>query len=341
MKVRFHARAVVALGSLAVVVALAGCGSKHAEDTKELAYVAAPQVMLRDRVAAVYNKVGTAKNGEKLVVLDKQKRFVKVRTERNEEGWVEQRYLADPQIYAAASRLANTNLRAPSQGKATTRNDTNLHVEPGREADHLYLLKEGDKVDVLARATAEKPGTKITPKDPNDKVPPPVMEDWRMVRDGDGHVGWVLSRMLDLDVPIDVAQYAEGQRIVGYYKLNEVAGSDGKKVGQFMLAVSEPKDGLPFDYDQVRVFTWNPKRDHYETAYRERNLQGVLPITVGLEGFGKDGKLPVFVLRVRGEDDKITERKYKMNGVMVRRVLAPGEEAPPTRPAAGKRRHRQ
>ena len=66
------------------------------------------------------------------------------------------------------------------------------------------------------------------------------------------------------------------------------------------------------------------------------------PITVATEDFGKDGKLPVFVLRVRGEDDKITERKYKMNGVMVRRVLAPGEEPPAAHrpPAAGKRRHR-
>lgn len=334
MKLRSHPRLRLLL--LLVVAGCAAACNKQGEDAKELAYVAAPQVMLRDRVAAVYNKVGTAKNGEKLVVLDKQKRFVKVRTERNEEGWVEQRYLADARIYAAAQRLANTNLRAPSQGQATTRNDVNLHIEPGRDTDHLYLVKEADKVEVLARATAEKPGTRVTPpanqKEPNDQVPPPVVEDWRLVRDAQGHAGWVLGRMLDLDVPLEIAQYAEGQRIVAYFVLNQV-DDQGKKVPQYLLALSEPKDGLPYGYNQVRIFTWNARKDHYETAYRERNLEGELPITASTEDFGKEGKLPVFVLRARTEDDKVVERKYKLNGVMVRRVLAPGEEAPLARPA--------
>lgn len=326
MKARVHLGLLLAL---TLAVAVVGC-KRHEEETKESMYVNVPQVMLRDRVAAVYNKVGTAKNGEKLVVLDRQKRFVKVRTPRNEEGWVEQRYLADATVYAQAAKLGNMNTRSPSQGKATARNDSNLHIEAGRDADHLYLIKEGDKVDVLERATAEKPGTRVTPKDPNDKVPPPVIEDWRLVRDAQGHTGWVLARQLDLDVPIDVAQYAEGERIVAYFTLNEVEGKDGKKVPQILLALSDPKDGLPFDYSQVRLFTWNPKRDHYETAYRDRNLQGKLPITTGVEDFGgKEGKLPTFTLRIENDEGKTVEQKYKLNGVMVRRVLAPGEAPEP------------
>ena len=34
------------------------------------------------------------------------------------------------------------------------------------------------------------------------------------------------------------------------------------------------------------------KRHRYETAYRERNLNGVLPVTVSQEDFGKEGILP-------------------------------------------------
>ena len=48
------------------------------------------------------------------------------------------------------------------------------------------------------------------------------MEDWYLVRSSSGKVGWVLLRMVDLDVPLDIAQYAEGQRIVGYFVLNTV-----------------------------------------------------------------------------------------------------------------------
>ena len=132
--------------------------------------------------------------------------------------------------------------------------------------------------------------------------------------------------MLDVDIPLEVAQYAEGQRIVACFVLNEVADG-GKKVAQYLVLMTEPKDGLPFDYNQARVFTWNPQREHYETAYRERRLFGVLPARVSTERLGKEGTLPVFVLRVKDEDGNPEERKYKLNGVMVRRVTEGGESA--------------
>ncbi len=155
--------------------------------------------------------------------------------------------------------------------------------------------------------------------------PQPVLEDFWLVRDAQGHAGWVLSRMLDLDVPLDVAQYAEGQRFAAYFVLNEVPDGD-KKVPQYLVALTETRDGLPFDFNQVRVFTWNGKRHRYETAYKERNLFGLLPIATGVEDFGKEGKLPTFSFRVQDEAGNRAERKYKLNTPIVRRVLAPGEK---------------
>jgi hypothetical protein len=130
--------------------------------------------------------------------------------------------------------------------------------------------------------------------------------------------------MVDLDVPLEVAQYAEGQRIVAFFALNQVQDGD-KEVGQYLTVVTEPKDGLPFDFNQIRVFTWNVKRHRYETAYRER-MAGVLPVTVAQESFDKEGVLPTFMIRVQDNSGKVSERKYKLNTPMVRRVYAPGEE---------------
>jgi hypothetical protein len=148
--------------------------------------------------------------------------------------------------------------------------------------------------------------------------------------------------MVDIDVPLDVAQYAEGQRIVAFFVLNQVqdAGKDGtgKQVSQYLCAITEPHDGLPYDYDQIRVFTWNVKKHRYETAYREHGLNGVLPVTVTSEGFEKEGVLPVFILRVKDDSGNLSERKYKLNTPIVRRVLAPGEQKQPQRQAA---KHRQ
>jgi hypothetical protein len=86
------------------------------------------------------------------------------------------------------------------------------------------------------------------------------------------------------------------------------------------MLLSEAKDGMPFDYNQARVFTWNVRRHRYETAYRERNLNGVLPVTVSHEDFGKEGDLPTFILRVHSDDGGTIDRKYKMNTPIVKRV---------------------
>ena len=307
--------------ALTAAALLAGCGRR--ERVLETGYVSAPQVVLRDRLAQVYNKVGTAKNGDRVEVLDRERRFARVRTESGAEGWVEQRYLVNQQVYDGFQKLKQEEQNSPVEGSATTRNDTNLHVEPGRDTEHLYQLGLGAKVSVLKRATVEKSMSGAVavakPVSGAKKEIKPAMEDWWLVRDAQGHVGWVLGRMIDLDIPLEVAQYAEGQRIVAYFVLNEVTDGD-KKVAQYLTLVTEPKDGLPFDYNQARVFTWNTKRHRYETAYRERGLNGVLPVTVSHENFGKEGDLPVFVLRVKDASGNIIERKYKMNTPMVRRV---------------------
>ncbi len=81
------------------------------------------------------------------------------------------------------------------------------------------------------------------------------------------------------------------------------------------------------------------KRHRYETAYRER-MAGVLPVTVAQESFDKEGGLPVFIIRVKDDNGNVTERKYKLNTPIVRRVLGPGEEPVRTSPKRAVRRKR-
>jgi SH3-like domain-containing protein len=315
--------------SLMLAVLLSACGHGRGR-VQEIAYVSAPQAILRDHVAAVFSKTGVVKNGDRVQILERERRFARVRTASGAEGWMEQRYLVPQQVYDGFQKLAQQQQNAPVQATATTRNDTNIHLEPGRETEHLYQLNQGFKISILKRAIAEKavPGAIAKPtsasKGDSSKAATPIMEDWWLIRDPDGHVGWVLARMVDLDLPLEIAQYAEGQRPVAFFVLNQVADGD-KKVAQYLVVLTEPKDGLPFDYNQVRVFTWNVKRHRYETAYREHYLNGALPVTISQETFDKEGTLPVFVLQVKEDSGNLTQRKYKMNTPMVRRVLAPGE----------------
>jgi SH3-like domain-containing protein len=334
----------------------------------EVAYVSAVQATLRDHVAAVYERAGVVKNGERVEVLDHDRRFVKVRTADGTTGWMEQRYLVSQEVYDQIQKLTADTQNDPVQARGVTRNDTNLHVEPGRDTEHLYQISSGEKLSLLKRGTAEKPGAVAAlsraakpgsnpqngspqnsisqnsipsnkdKKQPAPPIPVPVIEDWWLVRDSHNRVGWVLARMIDLDVPLDVAQYAEGQRIVAFFVLNQVQDGD-KKVAQYLSVLTEPKDGLPFDFNQIRVFTWNVRRHRYETAYRER-MEGILPVTVTQENFEKEGVLPVFVIRVKDDNGNVAERKYKLNTPIVRRVLAPGEQPQRGSPKRAMRRKR-
>ena len=292
--------------------------------------MSAPQAFLRDQVAAVFSKTGMVKNGEMVQILGRDRRFAHIRTSAGVEGWLEQRYLITKETYDAFQKLASDVRNGPVQATAVAHNQTNIHLQPDRDSEHLYQVEPGAKLSLMKRASALKSGTagqaKVSaPSTEGQPAPPPAMEDWWLIRDDSDHAGWVLGRLIDVDVPIEIAQYAEGQRTVASFVLDQVTDGD-RKVPQYLVLLTENKDGMPFDFNAFRVFTWNVRRHRYETAYRERNLDGVLPVSLSHENFDKEGDLPVFVVRTKDESGNTVERKYKLNSPIVRRVLAPGEQ---------------
>jgi hypothetical protein len=342
-------------------------------------YVAGGEVSLRDRVATMYNKVGSVNISDRVEVLEHQRRFMRVRTDQGVEGWIAERNLVSQDIFDGFQKLAQDAAGMVAQGHGTTRAELNMHITPSRDGEHLYQLKDGEKVEILRRATTDRNAPKTPPPPPPAKTPPkakeekpspvetalppapmppsapivtaadktpvaasasdknnaaeppkPIMEDWYLVRNSEGHVGWVLMRMVDLDVPLDVAQYAEGQRIIGYFVLNTVTETiDGvqKEEPQYLMLLNQPTSGLPYDYNQIRVFTRNRNKHRYETAYRERDMEGYFPVKTGHSVFDKEGDLPTFTIRKMNANGQIVDVTYKMNGPIVRRVLTPEELA--------------
>jgi len=347
--------AAAAIFVYAGLLLLTACSRFHKLE-KNYVYVATRQVYLRDRVAAVSNRVGLVTNGQALEVVERGKRFIKVRTPKGEVGWLEEHSVIDDKLYEQFQDLNKKYAQAPVITTGTLRDDRNLHILPGRNTDHFLLIPGNAKLQLLARgtvpkaaapgylpavpkATAAKPptaGTEVpaTSAKPADKpigkpAAPPVptpspalpsvpvpMEDWWLVRDSAGHTGWLLANSIDTDVPEEIGGYAEGQRIVGAYPIAKVMDSGAEKKSTKSsgnrpttiksekaskaeeadaqaaatptehteyVTVLTPKGGLPYDFDQLRVFTWSLNHHRYETGYRLRGIQGYLPVKLGQE----------------------------------------------------------
>jgi SH3-like domain-containing protein len=352
-----------AVMSVSLLAGLTGCSHLRSKPAREYVYVTAKQTYLRDRVAAVSNRTATIGNGDKLLVLEHGRRFLRVQTEKGEQGWINEKVVATQALYDQFAALTKEHQNDPVVASGVVRDDVYMHISPGRNSEHFYRLGEGEKLKLLRRATLPKPvppGVRaVAPVMEHGKAvvaeapAPPAMDDWWLVRDSKGDAGWLYSRLMDVDAPESLTRYSEGQRIVGAYVLTKVydpdAPQDDKNIPEYVTVTSPYTAGLTYDFDQMRVFIWNVKKHRYETAYRDRNIEGYLPLDVKMasDPYGKAptsmAPAPTFSYRVLAADappvvpDPVTgaivpgktiTKTYRLEGNLVRRVLPPNVTAP-------------
>ena len=365
--------------ALLVCCAISGCNRLRPHPKTEVVYVLAKETFLRDRVAAVSNRVAIVQNGDRLELLERDRRFLRVKTEKGQIGWIEEHAVVNPEVVTGFDQLKKAQERDPVVAIGVLRDDGYLHLKPGRDTDRYYLLAEADKLQLLLRASVpkavgpqasgtsssiasvyaasekkaaekvhasrekaavEKAENKTPPAlaykpppppppaeglenpeaaggntaatavpEPAAPLAPPAMEDWWMVRDSQGRVGWMMAKRIDVDVPDEIAQYAEGQKMVAAYLLRKVYDPDSsfadKQAPEYVTVLNPYQDGLPYDFNQVRVFTWNTRKHRYETAFRQRNLQGFLPVIVGSQTGNTEGPEPTFRI-TQGIGDSVT-----------------------------------
>lgn len=378
---------------------LAGCKNPEREPSIGEAYVGPATLNLRQELAPKSPVSATVKHADHLEILATRRRFVKVRTEDDKQGWVDGYQLLTPTQMSDLRELAKRAQKLPSQGSATVYDVLNMHTEPSRQAPSFYQIQDKGEVEVMGHriasrgmaatappvtaiikatpsAAAQKKNAKAAnpkklppppapaaPKPPENwldlsrtgdpapaaapaqvarpvapakpKIPGPrpqlseaekaaILEDWSLVRTREGRVGWVLARPLVMNIPDEVAQYAEGHRITSYFAMGDVRDRDHDTRKTNWFWTTAQRNVVPYEFDAARIFTYNPRRRRYETAFSERNLRGYYPVEVETSGDG----LYRFSLVVEVEPDKFFRKTYEFNGHSAR-LVARVECTPP------------
>ena len=321
------------------LVALLAWFFRPKHESLGVAYVSERSVTLWSGVAQVREQLGVLLYGDRVEVLARRNDNVKVRTAVGVTGWVDGRYLTEPELWQRSAKLLEQAKFLPVQARGRTKATTNLRVAPGRTEPRLYQFGRGAELEILGRAVADWEQVSDE-KESSGDAEETKKEDWFLVRGvatrppGEGVVrnsaittttqpgdqtipiaGWVIARFVSLDVPDAVREGTNSANVrpLACVELNRVTDPDGDHP-QYLVAGTRSPEGQPCDFTTLRVFTWHARKSRYETAYSENNLCGAFPIQVGK---GPKGE-PEFRFHVM--DGAKEERAYHLNQTVVRRI---------------------
>ncbi len=104
-------------------------------------------------VAQVREQLGVLLYGDHVEVLARRNDNVKVRTSGGMVGWVEGRYLMEPELWQRSEKLLQQAKAMPVQARGRTKVSTNLRAKPAQGRAHT--IPRGVQVEIVGRAVAD------------------------------------------------------------------------------------------------------------------------------------------------------------------------------------------
>lgn len=309
---RSVARLLLCGACLLTILSLCACGDEAPSITRDdgqTAHVARDEVAIRAQLAPASEILATVRMGDRLEILERRRGSVRVRSADNVEGWTGAHALVTAETKERMDRLRERSAGLTSQGEVHALDVLNVHLGPVRESETIYQLEEDEPAQLLAR--------RLT-------IDGERQEGWFLIRLATGHAGWVLETRVYSGIPVEVAQFAEGRRIVAYFALGEIEDAGLGESRTTWLWTQSPGRNSDTDFDRIRVFRWNTRARAYHTVKLETGLRGYLPLTVRSSSGGSDAQFDVLVER----DNKFFKRSYELDGARVTLV----EETPADRP---------
>jgi hypothetical protein len=329
-------------------------------------YIGERSITLWSGVAQVREPLDALHYGDHVEIVARHNDSVKVRTASGEVGWIDARSVMETALWQRSAKLLGEAQELPVQARGRTKVATNLRVQPGRTQPRLYQFGRGIPVEIVGRAVTDVAQASDEKESAGDaaesKKEDSKKEEWLFVRGlatrppsetnprtpstttqpGDRTspiAGWIIGRFVELDLPDAVRDGTASANVrpMAWFELNKANDISGAKP-QYLVAGTRGADSQPCDFTNIRVYTWNPKKTRYETAYIENNLCGMMPVRIGTGPKGEpefrfrstEAKLPA--RKTQGASVQVSsndERVYRLIQTVVRRIREDGSIALP------------
>jgi hypothetical protein len=243
---------------LCLAVLVAGCGREEKKKTpvlRPIAYAFAGPMNLpvREEISPRSKTVATLRHGEKVTIVDRRRRWMKVQMPDGAVGWLDSRDLLTERQVDELRSVAARHAKAPTFGQATVFQALNIHTEPNRGAPSFHQIPAKGLVDVLGHRLVErqpykptdsiipappprKPAAKKKPKETESRVPPPPAP-----QPPAPPANWLdLSRTAELPEAADPQQKKQPQKVDDWTLVRTAEGKIGWALtGMLSMAIPD------------------------------------------------------------------------------------------------------
>lgn len=307
---RFRSRSEIcrlALSPLLAGLLCVGCVSTEPPDDPDLHYTR-NEVELYAGLEHDAPVVSVLSFDTRVTVLDTYRSFARVRAGGELEGWLPSSMLLDEGLRRELARLTSVSSGVPGQGVFRSRDTLNVHTEPYRWAPTFYQLDKDEGFQILDRMVVDR--FPAAAADSSLEIEPTGEDYWYLVWvPRVGEAGWLLANMAYADVPLEVAELAQGMSIVAYF---EIGSTEDESIGEAKptwLWFQSSGPGQTHDFDRLRVFQWDRRSDRYVVIRQASGVAGYLPVEI-LPGFQTDRGFGTGFRVLVDRDGRIHERTY-------------------------------
>lgn len=256
----------------------------HRKLPLEEAYIGGQGATVWDSTAQIRSPIASLTYGQAVQIYQRDADYTLVGTSNGVRGWVSSVSLMDADLWRRVAILDATTKSMPVQAAGRTRARANIHTRPGRMSPVILQAPGESPLVVLQHAAGSgefrASGAGSAPSHNN--------EDWWLIRADVKDVGtvsgWVLGRLVALDLPEPLPEYqsSEAYTVVAWFEINRADDplTGGYRPEYLVAGTRDPVDQGACDFTLVRIYTWSAKRHRYETAFMDSRLCGKLPLDV-------------------------------------------------------------